>query len=382
MRILHFYRNALPETIGGIEQFIDQITQGTTALGVKNTVLSLSKQLSSRNSTKGYELYTAKRNFEIASNGFSWQAINMYKKLVSQADLIHYHFPWPFADLVHLIVSPQIPSIITYHSDIVRQKLLLKLYNPIKIRFLNSVDHIVATSPNYLQSSTVLQSFNYKTSVIPIGINRENYPSPNLDRVSFFKEQYGKRFFLFIGAFRYYKGLEFILEAAERINYPIVITGSGHLDHKLKVMAQQKKLKNIFFTGIISDENKCALLQACYGLIFPSQFRSEAFGISLLEAAMFSKPLISCEIGTGTSYVNIHNETGLVIPPSNSQALVNAMSWLWMHPQNAMQMGQKAKNRYELLFTAKKMSQSYFDLYSNVISNRKKRDLITGNQKN
>lgn len=372
MRILHFYKNALPETIGGIEQFIDQIARGTTELGVKNTVLSLSKQSSSSNLRKGYELCTAKRNFEIASNPFSWQAINMYKKLVSQADLIHYHFPWPFADLVHQIVSPQIPSVLTYHSDVIRQQLLLKLYRPIRTRFLNSVDHIVATSPNYLQSSAILRSFNYKTSVIPIGINHDIYAIPNLDRISFLKEQYGKRFFLFLGAFRYYKGLEFILEAADQVNYPIVISGSGPLDEKLKAIAQHKKLKNIFFTGITSEENKCALFAACYGLIFPSNLRSEAFGISLLEGAMFSKPLISCDIGTGTSYVNIHNETGLVIPPSNSKALANAMSWLWMHPNDALQMGQKARQRYEMLFTAKKMSQSYFDLYSNLINTKKK----------
>ena len=372
MRILHFYKNTLPETMGGIEQFIDQIARGTSELGAKNTILSLSKESGSHNLIKGYELFTVKRNFEIASNGFSWQSINLYKKLVSQVDLIHYHFPWPFADLLHQIISPQIPSVLTYHSDIVRQKFLLKLYRPIKIRFLNSVDHIVATSPNYLQSSEILQSFSFKTSVIPIGINHETYSSHSLDRVTFLKEHYGKRFFLFIGAFRYYKGLEFILEAAERINYPIVIAGSGPLDEKLKAITQHKKLRNIFFTGTISDENKCALLEACYGLIFPSHLRSEAFGISLLEGAMFSKPLISCEIGTGTSYVNIHNETGLVVPPSNSEALANAMNWLWIHPHDALQMGRKARQRYEMLFTAKKMSQSYFELYNKVINNYKK----------
>jgi O-antigen biosynthesis rhamnosyltransferase len=105
----------------------------------------------------GYELFTAKRNFELASNGFSLQSIQLYKKLASKADLIHYHFPWPFADLIHLLLAPpKKTTVLTYHSDIIRQKFLLKLYRPLQYQFLKSVDHIVATSPNYLKTSDVL----------------------------------------------------------------------------------------------------------------------------------------------------------------------------------------------------------------------------------
>lgn len=369
MRVLHFYKNALPETVGGVEQVMDQIARGTGALGVKNTILTLSNSPSDHPTPMhGYELVTAKRNFELASNGFSWQSVGLFKELAAKVDVIHYHFPWPFADLVHQIVSPNKPTILTYHSDIVRQKLLLQLYRPLKQQFLKSVDHIVATSPNYLQTSGVLQALVDKTSVIPIGLDHETYPKPDQDLVKYYKALFGERFFLFIGAFRYYKGLQFLIEAARKVPYPIVIVGSGPIEGELKADAQRYELKNIFFVGQVSEENKSALLEASYGVIFPSHLRSEAFGVTLLEGAMFGKPLISCEIGTGTTYVNIDQETGLVSPPSDPNALANAMSWLWTHPIEAKEMGQRAHARYKTLFTAKKMAQSYFDLYQKLLS--------------
>lgn len=369
MRVLHFYKNALPETVGGVEQVIDQIARGTSSLGVENAVLTLSNYPSQHPSPMhGYELYTAKRNFELASNGFSWQSIGLFKELASKADLIHYHFPWPFADLVHQLVTPKKPTVLTYHSDIIRQKLLLKLYHPLKQQFLKSVDHIVATSPNYLQTSSVLQAFAEKASVIPIGLDDRTYPKPDENLVKYYKAHFGERFFLFIGAFRYYKGLKFLIEAAREAPYPIVIAGSGPIEAELKADVQRHQLKNIFFVGQVSEPNKSALLQACYGVIFPSHLRSEAFGVTLLEGAMFGKPLISCEIGTGTTYININQETGLVTPPSDPKALAKAMTWLWTHPEESKEMGQRAGARYHSLFTAKQMAESYFDLYKKLLN--------------
>jgi rhamnosyl/mannosyltransferase len=369
MRILHFYKNALPETVGGVEQVMDQIARGTGALGIQNTILALSNSPSDHPTPKhGYELITAKRNFELASNGFSWQSISLFKDLAAKADLIHYHFPWPFADLVHQLAAPKKPTVLTYHSDIIRQKLLLQLYRPLKHQFLKSIDHIVATSPNYLQNSGVLQTFADKASVIPIGLDDQTYPKPDASIIKFYKEHFGERFFLFIGAFRYYKGLKFLIEAAREAPYPIVIVGLGPIEDELKADAQRYQLNNVFFLGQTSEENKSALLEACYGVIFPSHLRSEAFGVTLLEGAMFGKPLISCEIGTGTTYVNIDQETGLATPPSDPKALANAMSWLWTHSEEAKEMGQRARARYEALFTAKQMAQSYFELYQKLLN--------------
>jgi rhamnosyl/mannosyltransferase len=369
MRVLHFYKNSLPETIGGVEQVIDQIARGTASLGVSNTILSLNDHPTKLQTLMhGYELVTVKRDCEIASNGFSRESISVFRDLTTKVDLVHYHFPWPFADLVHWWVNPKKPSIVTYHSDIIRQKFLLKLYSPLKQIFLRSGDEIIATSPNYLHTSKVLQSFSKKTSVIPIGLDKESYSKPDPTQTQYYREYFGGRFFLFIGAFRYYKGLQILIEAAKITPYPIVIVGSGPIEKELRLLVSKKKVKNIYFLGRVSEEIKSSLLAACYSIIFPSNLRSEAFGVSLLEGAMFGKPLISCEIGTGTSYINVDHLTGLVVAPSNPDALSDAMTWLWTHPNQAAEMGKKAQARYEELFTAKQMAQSYYELYQKLLA--------------
>lgn len=369
MRVLHFYKNALPDSLGGVEQVIDQIARGTGLLGVKNTVLALSNlPRPDKNIINGYELIRAKRNFELASNGFSWQSIALFRDLVNEVDLIHYHFPWPFADLVHTIINPKKPTIVTYHSDIIRQKILLPIYRPLMHQFLKSVDHIVATSPNYLNTSLTLQSYKHKTSVIPIGLDSRSYPKPDSNLVKFYKARFGDRFFLFIGAFRYYKGLSFLIEAARTMPFPIVIAGTGSIENKLKNEVLRHELKNIFFVGQVTEEGKSALLESCFSVVFPSHLRSEAFGVTLLEGAMFAKPLISCEIGTGTSFINIDQKTGLVIPPASPEALSNATKWLWSNSEAALRMGKNARIRYENLFTARQMADSYHDRYKKLLN--------------
>nr|AIA85260.1 Glycos_transf_1 [uncultured Pseudomonas sp.] len=110
-----------------------------------------------------------------------------------------------------------------------------------------------------------------------------------------------------------------------------------------------------------------ALLQLCRAVVFPSHLRSEAFGVTLLEGAMHGKPLISTEIGTGTSYVNEHNVTGLTVAPSDPTALRTAMDTLAGDPALAARFGQAARLRFETHFTAREMARQYVELYQTLI---------------
>ena len=82
---------------------------------------------------------------------------------------------------------------------------------------------------------------------------------------------------------------------------------------------------------------------------------------------MYKKPMISSEIGTGTTYINVADETGLVVPPSDPVALRQAMRYLWEHPEEAAEMGRRAEQRYWEHFTAEQMVQSYVDLYEELV---------------
>lgn len=369
MKILHFFKCYYPDSVGGVEQVIFQLAEGCQSHGVTSEVLSLSKKGPFRNQPYANHItHASKLDLYIASTGLSLSVFKDFKELASQADLIHYHFPWPFMDLVHFITHCKKPTILTYHSDIVKQKLLLQLYTPLLHQFMRSVDHIVATSPNYTQTSPILKHYQHKSSIIPIGLDRKAYLPSNITRLHYWKQRLGERFFLFVGAIRYYKGLHILVEAQRDIDLPVVIMGAGPMEDELRLQAIKMGLNNIHFLGRLSDEDKFALLELCYGIVFPSHLRSEAFGISLLEGAMYGKPLISSEIGTGTTYINIHKETGLVVPPSDSIALREAMLALWHNPVLACEYGKNAQQRYQKLFTAEKMVDQYVNIYNKLLN--------------
>jgi glycosyltransferase involved in cell wall biosynthesis len=368
MKVLNFYKTYLPDSIGGAEQVINQIARGVEKSGISTEVLALSpKKVKRAVKINGHLVHRCKSNFEIASTPFSASAIFRFKQLAKKADIIHYHYPYPFADLLHFVTQVNKPTVLTYHSDIVKQKYLLKLYQPLMNKFLDSVDYIVSTSPNYLKSSKVLARFKNKVSVIPIGLDKFAYPTPKKDRLEYWQKKFGNKFFLFVGVIRYYKGLHVMIEAAQNSNYPIVIAGMGPAESELKEQVKKLDIRNIYFIGFVSDEDKVALLALSYAILFPSHLRSEAFGISLLEGAMFGKPLISCEIGTGTTYINIDGKTGIVVPPSDPGALRNAMDYLWNNPKLSKMMGGNAEKRYWDLFTANKMAKSYVNLYKSLL---------------
>lgn len=361
--------------MGGVEQVINQIARGANKLGVQTDVLSLTPDRVARTiEIDGYTAHRARLDFQIASTGFSASAFLRFSELAKKVDVIHYHFPWPFMDIVHFATRVKKPTVVTYHSDIIKQKHLLKLYRPLMNKFLASVDRIVATSPNYLATSDVLNKFSGKVSVIPIGLDKSTYPTPTPDRLQYWRERLGSKFFLFVGVLRYYKGLHILMEAAQGTDYPIVIVGAGPIEFELKAQAAQLGLSNIHFLGQLPDEDKVALLTLCYAVLFPSHLRSEAFGISLLEGAMYGKPMVSSEIGTGTTFINIADETGLVVPPSDPAALRQAMQYLWEHPEQAAEMGKRAEERYWKHFTADQMVRSYVDLYGDLVKHHHHHD--------
>lgn len=367
MKVLHFYKTFSPDAFGGTEMSIRQLCYASKRLNITNTVLSLSPHPTDVIETDTYTAYQVKEHINIASNAISFSVFEKFRALAKASDIIHYYFPWPFMDVVHLLSGIKKPTLVTYESDIVRQKWLMPIYKPLMHYFLGSVDHIVATSPNYLKTSEVLQRYQHKTSVIPIGLDKETYPKPLEATLNQWRETFKQPFFLFVGVMRHYKGLHILLDAAQDTTFPIVILGAGPAEVALKAQAERLKLKHVFFLGVLPEEDKVALLMLCYAIVFPSHLRSEAFGISLLEGAMFGKPMISSEIGTGTSYINIHNETGYVVPPSDPAALRQAMQDLYDNEALAKTMGKNAEARYQALFTADKMADAYHVLYQRLI---------------
>lgn len=367
MQVLNVYRTYFPDPPGGLQEAIRQICLSTADKGISNLIYTLSPKPEPRVLMKPEAKVVRSRSWVApASCDIGGKtAFSTYSKLANESDILHHFFPWPFADVLHAAVQPDKPVVLTYISDVVRQRVLGTLYEPLMWRILKKVKVVVANCPAYAENSPVLthRSIRDKVRVIPLGIDENSYPMLGdngvLDRLSIAHEP----FFLFIGVLRYYKGIHYLIQAAKKIGIKIVIAGSGPEGEKLIKLVDELGARNIVFAGQVSNAEKVTLLKFCRALILPSHLRSEAYGMVLVEASMMGKPMISCEIGTGTSFVNIHEETGLVVSPEKPVELTQAMLTLLTDDELVFRMGLAARKRYEMLFSGKALGQAYASVY-------------------
>lgn len=374
LQALQVYRTYFPDPPGGMQEAIRQIANSTSSFGVQTKIFALSPNpvpsviFRPEGEVLRAQSWAAPASCDLGGLA----AFRQFAKACDESNVVHYQFPWPFEDVLHAIVRPKIPAVMTYQSDVIRQKFLGAFYAPLMWRTLKSMRVIVATSPAYARTSPVLShpSIRNKVRVIPNGIVEESYSKESnmgiFDRIMI---NHGDPYFLFIGVLRYYKGLHTLVQAARHVGARIVIAGSGPEERKLKELSSQAGAQNVVFAGQISDTEKVALLQSCRALVLPSHLRSEAFGMALVEAAMFGRPQISCEIGTGTSFVNAHEESGIVVPPERPDMLAQAMCLLLNEPALAEKMGLASRARYERLFSGAALGKAYADLYREVTGN-------------
>ena len=372
LRALQVYRTYFPDPPGGLQEAIRQIAIASSGFGIRSRIFTLSPNpLPPVVARPEGEVLRARSWAAPASCDLGGvAAFRQFARACGESDVVHYHFPWPFEDVLHALARPRIPAVMTYHSDVIRQKFLGAIYAPLMWRTLKAMRVIVASSPAYARTSPVLShpSIRDKVRVIPFGIVEESYSREAdegiFDRIGMNSKE---PFFLFIGVLRYYKGLHTLIRAARHVDAKIVIAGSGPEERALKELLVQTGGRNVIFAGQISDTEKVALLRSCLALVLPSHLRSEAFGMVLLEAAMFGKPQISCEIGTGTSFVNAHEETGIVVPPESPDDLARAMNRLLRETSTTETMGLAARARYERMFSGDALGKAYADLYRDVV---------------
>ncbi|HEX7936742.1 MAG TPA: glycosyltransferase [Paraburkholderia sp.] len=377
MKVLHVYRTYFPDPPGGLQEAIRQICLATRARGVEPRIFTLSPTPSPRSIEYPEARVERSRSWAAPASCDlgGVDAMRQFRELSAWADLLHFHFPWPFGDVLRMLGGHNKPAVMTYHSDVVRQRLLGALYGPLMRRMLDSMSAVVATSPACAKTSPVLTQLVSpdRVRVIPLGI--ADYATPGgaagksdvLARLALGDEP----FFLALGVLRYYKGLHTLIEAASSIPARIVIAGSGPEMDRLQHLAKERGVTNVQFAGQVSDAEKTSLLQCCRGLVLSSQLRSEAFGMVLVEAAMFGKPQVCCEIGTGTSYVNEHGVTGFVVRPEAPDELAAAVNALLADESRARAMGAAARERYERLFSDIALGNKYTALYDEVVGARR-----------
>ncbi|WP_321919226.1 glycosyltransferase [Paraburkholderia tropica] len=375
MRALHIYRTYFPDPPGGLQEAIRQIALGCTRYDVESTIFTLSPDPHPLELQREEGRVVRSRSWAAPAScdlgGID--ALRRFRELAKQADVIHFHFPWPFGDVLSLLGATGKPAVMTYHSDIVRQRALGVVYGPLMRHTLRSMSAVVATSPAYVRTSPVLSRavLPERLHAIPLGIaDYAGEPTPDATALLARLGVVARPMFLSLGVLRYYKGLHTLIEAVRNIDADFVIAGSGPEMERLQELKARLGVTNVIFAGQVSEAEKRVLLSHCRALVLSSHLRSEAFGMVLVEAAMYGKPMISCEIGTGTSYVNEHEVTGFVVPPESPQALADALTKLAADEVAAQAMGRAARARYERHFSGDALGRAYSELYRSVTGTR------------
>ncbi|MFC7419998.1 glycosyltransferase [Iodobacter arcticus] len=366
MKIIHLGKFYPPE-YGGIETVTFDLVEGLNNQGVNADVLCSNKGKETKIDlvNSSYQVIRAGTLAVINSTSISLKLIKELNNCIHQYDAIHIHLPNPMANLAIWLIQPKCKVYLHWHSDIVKQKHMLKFYAPWLKWLINRADGIIATSQRYAESSKWLAPNMNKVSIIPIGV-ADKSKQVSAELVSKIRSEYkDKKIVLSIGRSAAYKGVRYLIEACKYTNDDIVIfiggPGIESFQPLIKKLGLEYKIKLI---GTIADQQLASYYAACDIFCLPSIYRSEAYGIVQVEAMSFSKPIISCDIaGSGVSWVNEHNKSGLLVPPSNPNALADAINILSQDDALRNKMALYARARFEQELTADQMVNKTIQMY-------------------
>jgi glycosyltransferase involved in cell wall biosynthesis len=287
----------------------------------------------------------------------------------ARADLVHMHLPNP-AGILALMVSGYRGRILaTWHSDVVRQRRLARLFAPIQRRFLRNCKAIIATSSNYIQSSPDLASFKIRCRVIPYGINLSDFRHADSEAVDAIHRRHPGALVLAVGRLVYYKGLEYLVRAMAGIKATLLIVGDGPLRLSLERQATDLGISDrIRFLGEMQPPKVVPYYHACDVFALPSVARSEAFGIVQLEAMASGKPVVNTSLASGVPYASLDGVTGITVDPGNPQSLESAINRLIWDADLRVRLGKAALHRVQREFSVEAMVSRTRDLYDEVIN--------------
>lgn len=354
-KILHISK-FYPPYKGGIEDVCHSIVNSLQGYEHKVICFSEDKESSVTKET-GVEIYRIGTLTQWFSQPIAPKFKKNLEKIIKEfnPDIVHLHTPNPYSSIIAEISLPKkVKLIVHWHSDIIEQKFIYRLFKPFEKRLLQRADRIFVTSPNYQEHSTSLQPFYNKITVVPNGISLEKMALKENDALAIqkIKEKYGnKKIIFFMGRHVPYKGIEKLIEAEKNIlsDCVILIAGKGPLTEKLKCA---NKSPRIHFIGEILDEEVRIYMSAASVLAFPSLTKNEAFGIVLAEAMYCKTPPVLFTIpGSGVNWLNIKDKTGIEVTNADVIEFGKAIDMLLSNEDLRLKFGENAYRRIEENFT-------------------------------
>lgn len=367
MRVVHIFKDYYPPTTGGIEQHMHLLC---TALAKELEVFVLVPSRSRKkvaDQIDGVQVIRVPEFGRYASAPLCPTAPRELLRL--RPDIVHLHFPNPMGDLTYLFSGTRAPLVISYHADIIKQRAYLRFYRPVLERLFRRAAQIIAASEDYVASSEFLRERADRTCIIPYGIEPDSFALRNGEHMEAerLRQELGAPVVMFVGALRYYKGLDVLIRAMTQVEARAVIVGRGS-DSELSTLAAALGVADrIVFTGEVSAGQLRVLVNAADVLVLPSIDRCEAFGIALLEGMACSKPVISTDLPTGLRLVNQHEVNGLRVPPGDPDALAKALNRVLGDRDLRVRLGEAGRRRVMGEFSSARMVSRTLQVYGEVL---------------
>lgn len=294
-----------------------------------------------------------------------WKLWRLNRK--HQFDVVHLHFPDPMSHVASWLLPRKIARVITWHSDILRQKTLLAFYRPFLISAVRKAQAVIVPTPAHISSSEVLAGLGdqLRLHVVPFGFDFSAMLARNESLRQSAKADQSFTIFA-LGRHVYYKGFDILIRAVARMDSRVrlVLGGDGPLSPYLKQLSAELAIEQkVHFTGRISDNDLGRYYASCDVFCLPAVARTEAFGIVQVEAMAFGKAVVSTRLGNGVDYVNRHGDTGLLAEPGDLESLVQCLQQLQYDEELRFRLGErgrlKALNEYSLANMGKLTLEAY-----------------------
>ncbi|MGN0665646.1 MAG: glycosyltransferase [Huintestinicola sp.] len=283
----------------------------------------------------------------------------LVRKCSRNADVIILHDPFPLGDLAVLLSGTKAKVVVWWHSDIVKQKKLRKLIDPMIHGLLKRADAIFTTTEGYIGGSAYISKYRDKCRLVPYGIDTGKYL--NAERKPLLTDLLTDREavkVLFTGRLVYYKGVGVLMDAFRDVKgAELFIIGTGADEDELRKAAGPMG-DRVHFMGNLSDDDLKAAFADCDIFVLPSIEKSEAFGIVQLEAMVYGKPVINTDLDTSVPYVSLDGITGLTVHCGDAKDLADAINKLVNDSALREEYGRNARKRVEEQFEIHKTADN------------------------
>ncbi len=359
---VHLYKD-FPPVRGGIEGHVSLLTTQLAARGVDTTVLCRRPKHQPRCETRnGVAIQRCKAPLEIFSTPLPPGLPLALRRC--RADLVHLHYPWPPAELAYVLGGRSRPLVVTVHCEVVRYPGVAALLSPLTQRVLGSADAIIVASEP-LAEIRALARHGDRVKVIPYGVDLERFsPKPRTEDPI---PTVGGPRLLFVGRLRHYKGLDIIAAALAKLpDAQLVVVGEGPARMEFeRALTEFDCRDRTHFVGEVDDKALVEHLHRADAAVLASTSNAEAFGLSIAEAQACGVPAVTTKLGTGTEHALDDGRSGIVVSPSDPDALAEALRWC-LQSEGRAERRAAARAHAEQTLSASVMAERTLELYQKI----------------